>query len=326
MAAGSVGSPTNASHEYNPPGFKERFEASLGKSREVEFESELELEEELEEEAAELDLLFPRRPAQYPGSLPGALNSGLESIVVQRELEHWAWARPGIQARPGPRMRRGAPRAPPPTAVGHWLIPYTSGAIPKYRDAKGKLQSTICAVCVPNAAWRQAVIDLLVFFHGDQINTAGSPCKHDFDPEKVIRGFQLDAQIHGSGRKVALAVPVIHWKSGETGNSDNFRGKWSAENLNKFVEEVRGEIGKQSGVKPTLGRLIIAGHSHAYAILTPLALEFYRGVPATNEGVLAKLNEVWALDSTYGTQHARALDSWARTLPKGRFIAVLNRE
>lgn len=251
-------------------------------------------------------------PPQYPGR---------ESLVAQSELEHWARARPRPQARLRPRIRR-PPAIQPRAAVGNWLIPFTSGAIPRYRDEKGKLRSTLCAVCVPNAAWRQTAIDLLVFFHGDQIDNPKSPCKHDFDPGKVIRNFLLDAQIDASGRQVAVAVPVVHWIRG---NSDNLRGIWTAENLNKFVEEVRNEIGRQSGIKPTLRRLIIAGHSHAFAILNPLADEFYRGAGATKEGALAKLSDVWALDSTYGADgsSARKLDGWARPLPETRFIAVL---
>jgi hypothetical protein len=215
---------------------------------------------------------------------------------------------------------------------GKWLIPFVSRAIPHYRDAKGKLQSTACAVCVSDAAWRQTAMDLIVFFHGDQIDAPGNPCKHDFDPEKVIRNFRLDAQVIDTGRKVAIAVPVIHWTRGESGFAetahpdDRFPGKWSAENLNKFIEEVRDEIGQQSGVAPTVTRLIVAGHSHAYAVLSPLAAEFNRGVAATKAGALTKLSEVWALDSTYGTGSVSALDAWARTLPRGRIVAVLNRD
>ena len=148
-----------------------------------------------------------------------------------------------------------------------------------------------------------------------------------------MRNFRLDAQINGSGRKVAIAVPIIHWTRGESGFArkagrpdDGFPGKWSAENLNKFVEEVRDEIGQQSGVKPTIARLIIAGHSHAYAVLSPLADEFNRRVAATRTGALATLSEVWALDSTYGTGSVAALDGWARALPRGHIIAVLNRD
>jgi len=200
----------------------------------------------------------------------------------------------------------------PPTGAGHWLKPFTSGAIPNYPDHR----PTACSLYVPNAAWRQPAIDLLVFFHGLPV-----PCWDSFipDPKNTSKKFGLDAQIDGSGRKGALAVPVVHWAA-----DSNVRAKWTAENLNKFVEEVRDEIGRQSGVKPTVSRLIIAGHSRAYAILTPLASEFHQDAPATKEGALAKLKEVWALDSTYNPLHASALDSWARTLPNSRFIAVLN--
>jgi len=239
--------------EYNPPGFKDRYETGAGKSREIEFESALMLEEELEGEAAELELLL---------------------------------------------------------AAGNWLKPFTSRAIPNYPDRR----QTGCSVYVPKAAWGQTVIDLLVFFHGlDRCRPTFIP-----DPKKTLNKFGLDGQIDASGRKVALAVPVIHWDA-------NVSGIWTAANLNRFVDEVRSEIGRQSGVTPTLGRLIIAGHSKAYAILTPLTQEFANNAPATRKEALAKLTEVWALDSTYGEGTVRALYSWARAVPNGRFIAVLNK-
>jgi hypothetical protein len=59
--------------EYNPRGFKERFEANRGKSREVEFESELELEGDGAEQAAELEL-----PASPHG--PNARNCDYRGI------------------------------------------------------------------------------------------------------------------------------------------------------------------------------------------------------------------------------------------------------
>src|SRR5215831_5493034 len=299
--------------EYNPPGFKERYEGWPGKNREVEFESEFDLEEELEDEAVESDLVVPRWPSQYLGR-----DSGLESLVSQSELEHWVWAEPRFQAKHRSDVRSRPRRTPPPAGAGHWLRWFTSGAIPKYPGADGKPRSTACSVYVPNAAWKQSVIDLLVFFHGDP-----GPCSQfDPNPMNTRLKFGLDRQINGSGRRVALAVPAVHWIRGK---SKNLQGKWTAENLNKFVEEVRDEIGKQSGVKPTIGRLIIAGHSHAFAILNPLADEFYHGAEATKEGALAKLSDVWALDSTYGADgiSARKLDAWARALPEARFIGVL---
>jgi hypothetical protein len=268
----------------------------IGSTANREFELEDELEQDDESEL-ELEIAVPRRP--------------LAALAPHGRRPPVPGARP---------------------VVGKWLIPFVSRAIPHYRDANGKLQSTACAVCVSDTAWRQTAIDLIVFFHGDQIDAPGNPCKHDFDPEKVIRNFRLDAQVNNVGRKVAIAVPVIHWTRGDSGfartagASDRFPGKWSGDNLNRFIEEVRDEIGQQSGVKPTIVRLIIAGHSHAYAVLSPLAAEFSRGAAATTAGALSKLSEVWALDSTYGSGSVSALDGWARALPRGRIIAVLNRD
>jgi LAS superfamily LD-carboxypeptidase LdcB len=255
--------------------------------------------------AAKLQAVRGATVTQSPAPMPGVISTA--RAPLQRELE--------MEGQP---KRSPLPPKPSPPIQGHWLTPFTSSAIPKYKDRANKPQATTCSVYVPDAAWKQETIDLLVFFHGDP-----GPCLDKFnpDPKNKSKKFRLDAQIHSTGRKIALAVPVIHWIAGK---SANILGAWSATNLNKFVEEVLVEIGKQSGVKPTLGRLIIAGHSHAYAILTPLACEFNQDAPATKTGALAKLDEVWALDSTYGQTHVRALEAWAHKLPTRRFIAVLN--
>jgi hypothetical protein len=232
--------------------------------------------------------------------------------AVERELEQEA--------------RRKSPPPPPqktpsPATPGHWLFPFTSSAIPHYNDKTGN-HSTACAIHVPDAAWHKNAIDLLVFFHGDKEGCAST---FDPDPKVTSKKFSLDTQIHDSGRKLALAVPAMFWIRGNKDHDANIKGVWTAANFNKFVKEVLAEIGKQSGVTPTLDRLIIAGHSHAYAILTPLACEFDQDAPATKTEALAKLAEVWALDSTYGPWHARALEVWARKRPLLQFIAVLNK-
>ena len=140
---------------------------------------------------------------------------------------------------------------------------------------------------------------------------------HDFAQKKIApRAREIDS----SGRKIALAVPTMHWIAGKSGN---VLGKWTAANFNQFAEEVLDQIGKQSGVKPKLGSLIIAGHSHAYAILTPLACEFEQNAADTTKGSLAKLAQVWALDTTYSQAHTHALEVWARKRPAVQFIAVL---
>jgi hypothetical protein len=224
-------------------------------------------------------------------------------------------------------VRRGRSAATPPKPVcsavsattGRWLSPLTlsDSTIPKYKDAAGTLRASDCALYVPDAALNDETLDLLVFFHGDP-----GPCLDCFDPdpEQTPKKFGLDAQIQNSKRKIALAVPRLHWSGS---NVSQIKGKWSAANFNKFVQEALDEIGRQTSKKRKLGSLIIAGHSRAHAILTPLAREFNEGASATMTDHLARLAEVWALDSTYGQMHVRALEAWASARPTVRFVAVL---
>ena len=57
-------------------------------------------------------------------------------------------------------------------------------------------------------------------------------------------------------------------------NKANIKKAWSAAQLNAFVEEVLDKIGEKSSNRPNLRHLILAGHSRAYDVLTPLANEF----------------------------------------------------
>lgn len=205
---------------------------------------------------------------------------------------------------------------PPPQPLS---LMCRSQFIPAYKDQSDKSQATDCSVYVPSRLRNKKEIDLLVFFHGDDSCTP----QHNFNPYKVVKNFRLDEQVEKGQRGVVLAVPVVHWK---VGTSNNIRGVWSAARLNAFVEEVLDQIGS-CGVRPSLNRLILAGHSHAHAILTPLANEFDAGVADTTTGALAKLAEVWAMDTTFRS-HALALVKWARQLetvkhPPVRFTVVL---
>lgn len=224
------------------------------------------------------------------------------------------------RAKPGPRPSR-PPSVPPPP--GHWINPSSpSGALPSYKDEDGKARKTDYAINVSNAAWKQPAIDLLLFFHGDP-----GPCASVFnrDPDRKFndKKFELDAQIDNSKRKMVLVAPRIFWIPGNKNDDANIKGIWTASNLNAFIEEVLDKINLESGVKPKIERLIIAGHSHAYAIFTALACEFEQDAEATGKGALAKLKEVWALDTTYSGRHVHGLEIWARKLPACRFTVVL---
>jgi hypothetical protein len=204
----------------------------------------------------------------------------------------------------------------PPSRPRPLSLMFRSTALPLYNDQYGKSQSTDCVVYVPSRLRNAKAINLLVFFHGDD----SCPPPHSFNPYKVIKTFRLDTQVNNGQRDVVLAVPVVYWKAG---TSANVTGKWTAARLNAFVEEVLDEIGS-AGVRPSLNRLILAGHSHAYAILTPLAQEFVNDVADTTKGALARLGEVWALDSTYGLGHAQAVKKWADKVPTAQFTVVLS--
>jgi hypothetical protein len=197
-------------------------------------------------------------------------------------------------------------------------IRFTSRAIPQYKDKNDKIRSTEAAIFVPSALRAAQEISILIFFHGLD---SCSP-RHNFDPEGVIKSFRLAEQVQNGGRQVALVVPVVHWKKHKRGERRNTGGVWSAANMNAFVEEVLNRIGEHR-IRPSLTRLIIAGHSKAYEILTPLAMEFNRKIGETTHGALARLAEVWALDTTYGTPHADALVNWANNAGAARFSVVL---
>lgn len=200
----------------------------------------------------------------------------------------------------------------------------SSVIIYKDKDGGDKCRSTNCSIYVPSLLRNNSKIDLLVFFHGHDI----AKCKiHDFNSIRVVMNFRLNDQVDKATRKVALAVPSVFW---QVSDLKNIRAAWSAAYLNAFVEEVLFKIGESSGFRPTLGRLILAGHSRAYDILTPLADQFDCGVPETRKGALLRLDKVLAMDTTYGLQHAKALEQWARKLesakPVVRFILVLSGE
>ncbi|MDN3514161.1 MAG: hypothetical protein NG747_07155 [Candidatus Brocadia sp.] len=218
-----------------------------------------------------------------------------------------------------------APKTPPPPLS----FQFTSTVIRNYKDENGTNRSTNCAVAVPEAARNKKEIDLLVFFHG--LDTCDP--SHDFDARKVMKNFELDTQVDTSKREVALAVPAVYWvrlnkeKTNEVEveeNKENIRKAWFAAQINAFVEEVLDKIGEKSSDRPSLRRLILAGHSRAYDILTPLANEFVRRGADTIKGALTKIEKVLALDTTYGLNHAGILRKWADKLGTVKFLLVLS--
>jgi len=203
----------------------------------------------------------------------------------------------------------GQPPRDPQSQQPALLKTFTSSVI-AYKDSRGQCQSTKCLIYVPTKLRNQPKIDVLVFFHGllDVCDNA-----HNFDPVKVAKRFRLDDQVEMAAQQATLVVPIILWNS-EDRRSGIIRAAWSAAYLNALVEEVLAQINESSRVRPELERLILAGHSAAYDILTPLADQFDCGVQETKKGALAKLHKVLVMDTIYRTQDAKALERWAGNL------------
>ena len=85
--------------------------------------------------------------------------------------------------------------------------------------------------------------------------------------------------------------------------------------MNAFIEEVRSGL-TQAGWKgvPEFGRLILAGHSRAYAVLNGLATSVSDA--QSSLGALDTLTDVWLLDTTYGKAnkavHCKNWLTWAK--------------
>jgi hypothetical protein len=211
----------------------------------------------------------------------------------------------------------------PYTGIVEWVYkikPLDGG--PKYGPKAGR--KTDYRVYLSAAALKSDAIELLVFFHGD----LGPACTLVFDPKvdwkTKNKTFQLDQQIEKTGRPVVLIVPFVYWKGRDTSEVD---GKWRASRLNAFIEEVLKNVNKKWETTPRLKCLVVAGHSRAHVILNSLASEFRRTPEDMKKlGNLAKLKQVWALDSTYCPGSVRALQMWATTLHDTcQFTAVLKK-
>jgi hypothetical protein len=110
-------------------------------------------------------------------------------------------------------------------------------------------------------------------------------------------------------------VPLLDWS--RPGGEEVFgRGheRWSAlagpARFNALIGEVMTEVGRVRGTAaPGVTSLVVAGHSRAYDFLEPLAQS-----RREHRGVLAKLSEVWAFDTTYAGRVASWVD-WVSVNP-----------
>ena len=125
--------------------------------------------------------------------------------------------------------------------------------------------------------------------------------------------FPLCEILAASRRPYVLAVPSMRWRKGqETHALDQPR------TMNALVDEVReGLVRAGWPAPPSVGRLVLAGHSKAYVVLDRLGARV--GAAASSEGALAKLTDVWSVDSFYSARAPKRWLNWALMRPNVAF-------
>lgn len=163
-----------------------------------------------------------------------------------------------------------------------------------------KTLSLKVAVYVTRAAQRAKQSEVLVFIHGNDIYDPKGVAIKTPPPEKFITEvpFKLADHVESSGRPIVLVVPFLNWENLKP--KETFGNGWhpfaKPANFNNVVAEAV-EVAKTRKASAAFSRLIIAGHSHAWAVLDALANA--RANPEMKKGALGLLRDVWALDTTY---------------------------
>jgi hypothetical protein len=214
----------------------------------------------------------------------------------RREPWHWEYNPPGLKAR---FERAGSPPS----------VPTTSASGGRFCTFKAQALPITVGVYCPTAALRQAQVEVLLFAHG-VLSVCGGPASASGLVQHAP--FNLARIIDSSQRPMVLVVPEMDWA--------RHRGVHPLSDpvaLNGVLAEALQEVGRmQGGAAPSLRTLALAGHSLAYAFLGPLARAHARA--AMQQGALAKLAEVWALDSTYryrNTHDGTSTRAWLLAKP-----------
>ena len=196
------------------------------------------------------------------------------------------------------RTSEGLAQGPLLYSLGAWvastLDATTNGKLYWFNS---KNSGSTTAVYVPDAARNTDPLSLLVWIHGDLI------CGDEKGKNAVAyvksKTFPLAKQLADSKRPFVLVAPSMNWKG------EHLHPLGSPQTMNAFLEEVRtGLTAAGWSSVPSFGRLILAGHSRAYAVFNGLAARVSDA--QSSKGALATLTDMWLLDTTYGKKHKQA--------------------
>lgn len=201
------------------------------------------------------------------------------------------------------------------SAGGSSGAPFAGGQVWKFR---AKTLAVDVAVFVPEAAAMASEVDVLFYAHG--LNVCSPVAKSPPISFVTDEPFRLGTIVAATQRPIVLAVPFLDWEHLSAngmafGGSNHKLGIPS--NLNGVVAEVLAQVGEhRSAAAPSLSSLVLSGHSRAYSFLNPLAAA--NADPQMATGALAKLSEVWGLDSSYVCSPISTWTSWLSAKPSLR--------
>lgn len=156
------------------------------------------------------------------------------------------------------------------------------------------------AVYVPEAALGSDPVTLLVWIHGDIIPC----CDEGNDAFSLVKStqFPLARQISDSKLPYVLVAPTMKWNWRE---NKKWHALGSPKTMNAFLDEVVSRLTRAGWSKvPSIGRLILAGHSRAYVVFNALATAVKNA--EWSRSALPKLTDVWLLDTTDGKKNKEA--------------------
>jgi len=173
------------------------------------------------------------------------------------------------------------------------------------KDNQNHYSDSRVLIFIPKGFIGTDPIDCVIHLHG-----------HNNHVDKAVHDFKLIEQFARSGKNAILIVP-----QGPYDAVDSFGGK--LENRNGFkclMNEVLATVQAKTDLKtPTLGKIILSGHSGAYEAMAAIL---------QNGGMTKQIEEVWLFDALYPEKEKDAFAvfrDWAKTAHH-RYIDIYTNE
>jgi hypothetical protein len=195
-------------------------------------------------------------------------------------------------------------------------------------------------VFVPPAAMTSAPFKVLLWMHGlsrrrrdtaecKNATFAAKPdcfpfiCGNADDAFQHLKDstFSLMKLVEASGKPFILVVPSMSWSGDSHKLETPKQMNLFLKEVQTFLENVRvwlkdnGKVGWAE--KSVIGQLVLAGHSKAYVVLDGLARRVDDA--ESSQDPLAKLSDVWSLDTMYKSRAHEKWVKWATRKPGVKF-------